>query len=425
MKEIQFKIQNLPTNLPTIITISQGMNDYSAVKLFKTRSNGKPVIIPGKGWYVYYYFRNPNTGKMQKFMDTCRINRFQTVSERTEAGNSWVKAFEKLLASGFNPFLEKGLEEKSFEIKVYTLKSGLEYAFNNKVGTWKGSTADDYSVRMGVFLEWAALNQLEGIDIREVSELHIIAFLNWIVSPQGRNIGKTSQDNYKRNISGLFSKLVKDRIISVNPCLKLETKKDDPIKNTPFTGYQILEIKNYLLANDPKLYNFILHVVYTFLRPREIVRLKAVDIRLKEKVLYVETKTKRKEVKRLIDPLIDFYTSIDLLNIPGKANIFTDDGTFKIWDAKEKTKVDHFGLRFKKVKTHFNYGPEYGIYSFRHTAALDLYKRFTSDGLTHREAVLKLMPIIGHENEKTTENYLRDVGAMLPKDYGEFYSLDF
>jgi integrase len=425
MRKFEIKIQNLPTNLPTTIIISQGMNDYSAVKLFKTRVHGKPTVIPGKGWYVYYYFRNPNTGKMQKFMDTCRINRFKTVKERTEAGTSWVKAFEKLLDSGFNPFIDKGLEEKSFEVKVYNVKTGLEYAFNNKIGTWKTATADDYKVRLNVFMEWVYLNKLETIDIREISDVHIIAFLNWIVSPVGRNIGKTSQDNYKRCISGLFGKLVKDKIISTNPCLNLETKKDDPIKNTPFTGFQILEIKNYLLANDLKLYHFILHVVYTFLRPREIVRLKAADIRLKEKVLYVETKTKRKEVKRLIDPLIDFYTSIEVSKIPGKANIFTDDATCKIWDAKEKTKVDHYGLRFKKVKTHFNYGSEYGIYSFRHTAALDLYKRFTTDGSTHREAVLKLMPIIGHENEKTTEKYLRDVGAMLPKDYGEFYSLGF
>jgi hypothetical protein len=71
------------------------------------------------------------------------------------------------------------------------------------------------------------------------------------------------------------------------------------------------------------------------------------------------------------------------------------------------------------------FGFESGIYSFHHTAAPDLYKTFTKNGSTPSEAVSKLMPIIGHSNEATTEKYLREVGALLPKDYGDFYTLDF
>jgi integrase len=93
--------------------------------------------------------------------------------------------------------------------------------------------------------------------------------------------------------------------------------------------------------------------------------------------------------------------------------------------VSEKSKTDHFSNRFKKVKKALGFGKDYGIYSFRHTAALDLYNTFTKNGLTHSEAVSKLMPIIGHTSEKTTEKYLRDVGALLPKDYGEFYTLNF
>ena len=423
--EIIIKIQKQPTEQPTIITISGGMKLYSEAKLYKTRKEGKPVIIPGRNWFVYFYYRNPETNKMQKFTNTHRINQFKTIQERTEAGKNWCKAMNILLDQGYNPFSYEGIVQKDFETKIYTLKDGLEHAYKNKIGTWKIATADDYHTRLTVFLQWAKKNGLESINIHEISEIHVISFLNWLVSPSGRNIGKTSQDNYKRCLSGLFGKLVKDKILISNPCTGIETKKDAPIKNTPFTGYQILEIKNYLLANDEKLYHFICHVIYAFLRPREIIRLKAEDIRLREKVLRVETKTKRKETKRLIDPLIDFYQSINIESIPKKAHLFTDSGEYKVWNAKEKTKVDHFGHRFSKVKDLMGFGSEYGIYSFRHTAALDLYHRFAKDGLSHREAVLKLMPIIGHENEETTNKYLRDVGALLPKDYGEFYSLGF
>lgn len=423
--KIEITIQKQPTKQPITLTVTGGMKNYSEAKLYKTRLNGKPVIIPGRNWHVYFYYRNPETGKMQKFTNTHRINQFKTIKERTAAGKSWVKAMNILLDQGYNPFSTEGIVKKDFEITRYSVKEGLEYAYNNKIGTWKVATANDYHTRLTVFLQWCSNNNLLHTNIDEIKDIHIISFLNWLISPSGRKVGGTSQDNYKRCLSGLFQKLVKDKIINNNPVAGIETKKDDPIKNTPFTGHQILEIKKYLLAKDEKLYYFICHVIYTFLRPREIIRLTVGDIRLNEQILTVETKTKRKEVKRLIEPVISFYKNLGIDKLPKKAHVFTDCNEVKVWEALEKTKVDHYGHRFTLVKKHFNYGPEYGIYSFRHTAALDLYYRFIKDGANHREAVIKLMPIIGHNNEKTTEKYLRDVGAMLPKDYGEFYSLGF
>ena len=65
------------------------------------------------------------------------------------------------------------------------------------------------------------------------------------------------------------------------------------------------------------------------------------------------------------------------------------------------------------------------IYSFRHTAALDLFYSFVKQGNTEREAILKLMPITGHATEAALRNYLRDIGGMLPKDYGSDYTLEF
>lgn len=425
MNKIEIKKLNVHTNVHTKISIVVHQKNFSEVKLYIPKVDGKPSVLPNKRWHVYYYFRNPKSNKMEKFMEHLGINRYKTISDRKEFGKALVKAIELLLEEGFDPFTKEGIKNEIVSLNDFNLVEALNYAYNNKVGTWKTATASDYHTRMNVFIEWSKNNSLDTKKIYEIQDTDIIAFLNWIVSPTGRNIGKTSQDNYKRCLSGLFGKLVKDRIITKNPCENIETVKDEPIKNTPFTGKQVIEIRDYLLKNDVQLYNFILHVIYTFLRPREIIRLTAKDIRLDEKLLYVETKTDRRMVKKLIDPLLVFYNSINVDNLPGDVHIFCDTPEFKMWDAIEKTKVDVFGTRFKKLKQKLNLGSEYGIYSFRHTAALDLYNTFTKNGSNHREAVLQLMPIIGHKNEKTTEKYLRDVGALLPKDYGEFYTLDF
>jgi hypothetical protein len=54
-----------------------------------------------------------------------------------------------------------------------------------------------------------------------------------------------------------------------------------------------------------------------------------------------------------------------------------------------------------------------------------LFHSFVKQNLTEREAILKLMPITGHATEAALRNYLRDIGGMLPKDYGSDYTLEF
>jgi integrase len=427
MKVFNLIIRNEPTSEPVKIQISVGMREFSEVKIYIPKVDGKPSVLPNHRWYVYYYFRNPNTGKMDKFKDYCKINRYKTVTERKQAGKVWVDAYTVLLNQGLNPFVANSIVPEVFENKTYSVRTGLQYAYDNKLGSWKKATGDDYKTRMNVFLEWVTINGLEHKNIKELSEVHIIAFINWLIMPlpKGRGVGGTSQDNYKRCLSGLFGKLVKDKIISKNIVSEIETKKDDPIKNTPFTGYQVKDIRDYLLENDRQLYRFIQFVIFTFLRPREIIRLTAGDFNTREKYLTVETKTKRKQIKKLVAPVLQFLEEIEVNSLPKKAHVFTNTGKFEIWDVSEKSKVDHFGNRFNKVKTKFGFGAEFGIYSFRHTAALDLFHSFVKQGKTEREAILKLMPITGHATEEALRNYLRDIGGMLPKDYGEDYTLEF
>lgn len=429
MKKIEIYIQGKPANEPVKITITVGEKNYSEVKLYYPKADGKPIVVPKKPWYIYYYYRSPFTGLMVKFMDTCRINRYKTAEERMEAGKAWVKAQTYLLDQGFNPFDKHGIEPKeqpkSFGNLNHSVRSALQHAYDNKLGSWKKATADDYRTRLGVFMEFAEINGIDALDIRELKDIHVIAFLNWLINPKGRNIGMTSQDNYKRALSGLLGKLVKDRIISRNPAAEIDTKKSQPIKNTPFTGPEVLQFREWLLQNDLELYRFIMLVIYVFLRPREIVRLTVKDVKLGQKYLVADTKTNRQKTKKLIAPVVAMFQEMNLDAFPEKAHIFTNTGNIEIWDSEEKSKVDHFGYRFRQAKNALGFNGDYGIYSFRHTAALDLYHAFVKEGCNDHEAVLKLMPIIGHEDPKTTRNYLRDIGGMLPKDYGAMFTLNF
>lgn len=428
MKRLEI-VLGKPAGKPVTIIIKGMDRDYSEVKLYYPKDQqGRPLIAPKKQWYVYYYYRSPFTGFMEKIKDTHKINRYKTAAERMEAGKAWVKAISLLLDNGFNPFTEKGIEDRQLPQELqetFTVRSGLQHAFDNKLGTWKKSTADDYKTRMGVFLEYAELNRFDSIDIRDLKDTHIIGYLNWLTNPKGRGVGKTSQDNYKRAISGLLGKLKKDRIIEKNPASDIETKKGRPEKNKPFTGKEVRRLKEWMLQHDRKLYEYVMLMIYTFLRGREIVRLRVKDIHLDQKYLYADTKGDTQAIKKLIEPVITMLAGKELKRYPEGSHIFTNTGEIELWDADEKTKVDHFAYRFRQAKAALGFGKDYGLYSFRHSAALDLYHSFVRSGHNDHEAVLKIMPIIGHQDPETTRNYLRDIGGMLPKDYSNLFTLDF
>jgi integrase len=434
MKEIKLTIRSKSTSTPITITVKSSMPNYSDPEIFVPMIDGNPTVAPRKQWYVFYYFRNPNTGYMERQRVYEDINRLKTVQERMAHGKVWVNAMKLLLDQGFNPFDEIGIAPKSFEVQVYTVKAAFEYAYDNKIAKSKDSTASDYKTRMNVFLEWCQKNKIDGIDIRELQDTHVIGFLNYLIAPlpNGRDLGGTSQDNYKRCLSALMTKLVRDRIIKENIITSIFTEKDEPIKNTPFTGYETRKIRDYLLVHDKKLYYFIQFVIYSFLRPVEVVRLKVGDFNEREKYFKVETKTdakgkkkQKKTVKKIIDPIQKFLTDENILDYPKECSVFSLCSKPAVWEAKEKTKVDHYAYRFRAVKKHFGFDGDYGIYSFRHTAALDLFNAFMKDGATEHEAILKLMPITGHKSEDALRNYLRDVGGMLPKDWGQYYTLNF
>lgn len=427
MKSIKLTFTNLPENLPVTVEIKIMEKPYSDVRLLPSYDQQKrPAIIPGKYWTVYYYFRN-SQGVLKKIIaPTKGLNKGKTVQERMALGAAWVKAWELLLSQGFNPFTKEGLpQHKEKRKSQFTVIDALDYALENKRGTVKKSTYDGYEVRVGIFKVWLTERQLEKKLITQLTDEDIIDFMNWLVHPKGRALGKTSQHNYKSALSAIFGKLKKDKIIKEN-IVDYRTTKDKPVKNAPFTVDQVRALKKQLLSRgELALYHYLQHLAFAFLRPSEIVRLTVKDISLDTSTLIVATKTERQTVKRIISPLLTFYRGLGLENKPKDHFIFAINGFCGHWPAEEKTKTRYYTEKFNEVKQSLGMGREYTIYSMRHTAALDLYQGYLKAGLPEREILFRMMPITGHRSEEALRSYLRDIAAFLPKDYSGDYSIDF
>src|SRR5699024_7780033 len=159
---------------------------------------------------------------------------------------------------------------------------------------------------------------------------------------------------------------------------------------------------------------------------REVADLRIKDVEIRFKQLTVrDTKTKAIDKVYMIDPLLKIFTGMDISKYPKNYNIFTPTNEPAEWDSSIGSKSNYFSKRFRKVKKHFGFGDEYGIYSFRHSFAVYLLDTFMDRGLSYTEAVNEMLTITRHQSVQALENYLREKKNMLPKDYTLDITIDF
>lgn len=422
-KKVPAKVPKRKANFDFLKKVFTNPKVYIPKKL----ENGKKVPNIDKHWYVYYYFRNPNTGNLDKFIEKQGINRIKTVSERKKFANALKKALLKFLQEGNSPFKTK---KAKIENKSLSVEEALTIALKEKKKVWSESSIDAYTSIFNIFLSWLKEKKIDEKPIEKLTKRHVVMFLNELTNKNGRAIKNTTRNGYRRVISSLLGKLVNDDVIKINVVSSIEILKTKSHKNTPFTHFQLQEIKKYCLENDSYLHLFFQFVIYAFLREIEICRIRVRDIDLENKIIKVKSKTEQVSTVLIIEPLLIILKTMDLPNQNPEHFLFTKNLCIGAWETKkEASKVRFFQKRFRnlreKIGDKIQLTPNQGIYSARHTSALDLFNSFKKQGLTDLEAKYKLMEITRHKSISGLENYLRDIGASLPKDYSDRYTLDF
>ena len=162
---------------------------------------------------------------------------------------------------------------------------------------------------------------------------------------------------------------------------------------------------------------FIKFISYNFLRPVEVCRIKIKDIDLVNKT--IQFKAKNSPLKTKIIPEILVSELPDLSQLNEDFYLFTPEKIGGAWETLENNRRDYFSKRFLKlVKTPFNLGKDYTLYSFRHTFITKLYRALLKDSSPFA-AKSALMQITGHASMDALQKYLRDIDAELPEDYSE------
>ena len=352
--------------------------DLSTNSLF---SEPKIYIANGdlsKRWYVYYSYRNPKTGKMERQNPIYKdINRYKTKYERMENLSILRKALSNLLKMGYNPYETATDTEERLNIKrkskvdkvvtettdiqknKYTVKEALFFALQQRKPHWKKKTAGTMVGHFNRFTEWLSTNKLLNKNISELKKRDVSTFLNSLtklptkkqkeLSEELTPVSPKTMNNFRATLSTLFAQLEEDEIIERNFIAQIKINKSTPKKNKPFSKEQIIDIREYLDKNDPYLRTFIQFMSYAFLRNVEVCRLQVKDIDLASKRLYVRSKTAPLAIVPIISELENVLRNMKLENYAPTDFVITRFEKPSNWDIDENNKTNDFSKKFKHV----------------------------------------------------------------------------
>jgi integrase len=417
------------------------------IKAWSTLSKLVKEEALSKEWYVYYSFRNPQTGKLVRQTNIkTGVNSHKTKQERYAKLATIQDNLLFLLKRGFNPYAdnskleEKTLQKLDVEINGTTtdpffkekdpektpvvkapktkvvadneksIREAFQFGLKIKQNVLGATSYSGFQGRINRFLTWLDINGSSSDKISTLEKKTFINYLNTVLE----NTSASNRNNTRTDLSALVQTLVDNELMNDNHVKSINVLKSAPERNKTYSVTQEKDILEYIERHDAVLLLYIQFITYNFLRPVEVNRLKIGDLDLEGKKLFVRAKNKAVKVKIIPQKIIDLLP--DLSSMDPNHYLFTPTAIGAKWEAEENNRRDNFSKKFKLVKDHFKLNKDYGLYSFRHTAITNLYREIRKIKTPH-EAKSILMGITGHQTIEALEKYLRDIDAELPDDY--------
>lgn len=351
-----------------------------------------------KNWYVWWSYRNPDTGLMERQEPNIKegINIHKNKTARLKAMVEIKRELTDLLESGYSPYHHPTPEKEKSKIT-----EDLEYALGIKKSELTETSFTDYKSRIGKFENYLKEKGFEYTS--EINKKAVSEFLN--------QFNPKTSNNYKVAISSIFSVLSDQGIIDSNFIKELRDKKLKKKAKKIFSEKYIDDVTKKLIDQDPVLTVYVELISYMFWRPIEIVRLEMKNIDFRNMTMRVNTKGK--EGKTKIIPSIMFDRLLQFSE--GKKGRL-----FELQAAQDRDKRTYLTKQFKKFRESNNLDPELTPYDFRHTKITQLYKVIRKTASID-DSIKKLSLITGHDS-KAIHNYIHVNDIELPEDYSELFT---
>ena len=363
----------------------------------------EPEIISSKDPNVRAYVKVYIDGERHRFYNgkfidiKCNPNRAKTLKDRDKALAILHYSLKRKLEDGWKP-------GQHTEVPVSVVRNFL-------IGdTFSGVLKDlqeqdlsklykrDINLVGNSFIKYLKAETLYEQNVYQVGSNHIEQFLK-----QYKH-SATYYMNKRRTLGGIFSRLVAQKIIPENPVHATSQLKEKPTLHQAYTKQQLHQVLNYLEEHSPNLHLCALLMYGCLLRPhQEIRQLYRSDLNEDCTVIALSGSDNKSGRVRIV-PVPEYVRKViiqrNLHLLSADTNLFTstsrcfNDSYFNTMWSRLKDKL----MKAKVI------GEAHTMYSFRHTAAINLYLK-TKD-------LFKVQQALGHSSMLVTLTYMRSLGIL-------------
>ena len=304
-------------------------------------------------WYVFYFYRSPDTGNFVRFRQWIS-SKILTGSGRRDEAHRVINSLNKKLAQGYNPYANK-------EKKYSTLILAMDFFLSIKENICRKRTYHTYSSIVNKFKEFLEEKKMERMMLADFNYYHAQDFMDWTMS-KGANKNRT-HNNRLTAMRTIFNVLIKREWVLFNPFDKIEMlEEEDPLIQS-FSIDDLILMQEDLPAYDYNLYACACLIFYCFIRPQELSRLRICDFHLKKRMIIIPgsaSKNKKQEVVSIPDPLVPILVNLDF-GFPQDYFVFSK--------KLQRGPVEYAPTRMAEAWKRFadQVGIDKNIYSLKHT----------------------------------------------------------
>ncbi|PKV50195.1 site-specific recombinase XerD [Aquimarina sp. MAR_2010_214] len=380
------------------------MHKFKKARLIKSKA--------AKGNYIMYYVWDVQKNDLVR-KRLYIPKKYKSDEEELAFAKDRIKEINKLLVEGYHIDRKKvsrdiGENENTSTQTIFSVREAVNRFIEiKKAKKLYKRGIGFYSNTLERFLNWLEGRGVDNVWVGELDYQLIQEYFFYLLSHR-KNSAKT-YNNTLGVLKTFYNLCLKQEWVEgKNPFDKIEKLPNNyGSKNKPFTDKQIADIKEYTLENDPYLWKIICFVYYSFMRPSEIRRLKVQDIDLEKDLIWVSgetSKTKKRDVLPIVPGLKRVILEMNL------ENYSSDDYLFSANQAPSSIKMgeNYTGKHFRKVKDHFEFGSDYTLYGFKHTAVVNWYQK--------EKDIRKIQKMCRHSSMLMTERYLKSLGLLDDKN---------
>jgi integrase len=380
-----------------------------------------------KPWFVDYSYRNPKTGKMQRFRISQGFRQLKSANDRYELADKIIKEYTDKIKGGWTPFdcenvIYDDLTQYANVAKIYgkkrkgnlTLKVYInEFLEETKFRVCKKSF-ESYQSKIRLFVQWLEREGQEGNDISCLTEEMILNFFDYLIKErklQGRTIQK-----YGVNLRQLFIYLVKKKHIFKNPMPevpKVPNKVD--MSARPINNADVAKLKDMIKRHDPQLWLAIQFEFYCYIRPgNELRHMKINWIDFTAGTITVpaymeingeyEQIAKNKKTQMVLIPGQFLNELIHVYHLDKYDRDLFLFGPDRMPGERPMGK-NTLRVRFNKYRDALGLSKEYKLYSWKHTGGISAHK----SGIPIKDIQTQMR----HKDLSVTDTYFK---RMLPTE---------